>query len=71
MKYSIALRICGETLNPENITRNLMIEPDTQHKKEMYLQCVVKGEKRQVMFIIKMECGEGILKQKKMISEIH
>lgn len=33
MKYSIALRICGETLNPENITRDLMIEPDTQHKK--------------------------------------
>ena len=32
-KYSIALRIYGETLNPENITRDLMIEPDTQHKK--------------------------------------
>lgn len=32
-KYSIALRICGETLNPENITRDLMMEPDTHHKK--------------------------------------
>lgn len=55
MKYTISLRICGEELEPNQVSGDLKLEPDTQHRKgELHEICSKKGKK---IGVVNYKCG--------------